>query len=252
MNTSAIYKLIRVWGVGAILFTLRFFQNARDFDSATGLHTMSPLGIALLVVILAATALSFFLSLRQSKEKPLFSEHFSAPGRSTTALIIGTFLLAAGGGLLAKDAFSSGLFSGSASATAIASCAVAALVIIAVPCFLLLTRQMRRRQSPALFLLLPSMFFSAFWVLALYLPVANDPVLARYALPILAAAVAAYAFSQLAGFFRGETRIRTFCFVSECAVTLCLAAAAELNVHSLLYLGCALILSVFTVLQKSR
>ena len=46
------------------------------------------------------------------------------------------------------------------------------------------------------------MFFGVFLVLTVYLPAANDPVLPRYYLQILAAAIAAYAFSQLAGFLR--------------------------------------------------
>ncbi|MBR3704154.1 MAG: hypothetical protein IKM11_01515, partial [Oscillospiraceae bacterium] len=67
--------------------------------------------------------------------------------------------------------------------------------------------------------------------------------------PILAAAVSAYALAQLAGFFRAETRVRTFRFVASYAVTLCIAALAELNAHSILFAACALLLSVFLALE---
>lgn len=246
------FRTIRMWVIGAALFALRFYQNTHDFDNETGLHTLSYAGIALVALIAVAVIAAFRISRRESWEKPPFNENFSVPHTSLTPLITGIFLLAAGGALLAKNAFSSEFLVGSTSAANIASVAVAVLVILSAFCLLLLTRQMRRGSTPSLILVLPSMFFTAFWVLSLYLPSANDPVLAHYCLPILAAASAAYAFSQLAGFFRRETAICSFLFMSECAVILCLAAAAELNVHSLLYLGCALIFTVFSVLQKPK
>lgn len=252
MNTSAIFKLIRMWGIGAALFALRLYQNAKDFDSETGLHTLSPAGIAIIAIVAGAIAAAFIFSRRESKTKPHFSEHFSAPERSTMVMIVGSFLLAAGGGLLVMNAFRADVFSGGAAAADVASLVVGALVIVSFFFFLLLTRQMRRGEEVSLILLLPPMFFAAFWVLSLYLPAANDPVLARYCLPIIAAAAAAYAFAQLAGFFRCETRVRNFSFIAECAVILCVGAAAELNVHSLLYAGCALILTVFFVLQSPK
>lgn len=252
MNSSAIFKLLRMWILGAILFALRLYQNTNDFDSATGLHTMSAAGTALIVLTIAAIAAAFLFSLGESKEQPLFSEYFPAPKKSAAALILGIFLLAAGGALLAKDLFAADVLGGNASAGDFASCAVAVLVILSVPCLLFLTGRMRRGHSYSVLLLLPSMFFSAFWVLALYLPAANDPVFARYCMPILSAAAAAYAFSLLAGFFRRETSVRMFSFISECAVILCMAAVAERNVYSLLYAGCAVIFSVFSLLPKRK
>lgn len=251
MNSSAVLKLIRMWGVGAVLFVLRYLQINRDFDPETGLHTLSGIGIALTALIMAGGIAAFAFSLREKKEKPAFSAHFAAPNKSLLLLILGSFALGAGGAMLLADTMRVYTAEGGFSATEIARLATAVLAIIACPCFLLLTRQLRRgAENAMLALTLPALFFAAFWVLTLYLPSANDPVLARYCLPIVAASAAAYAFALLAGFFRKETGARMFSFIAECAVFLCIGAAAHLNSGSLLFIGCALLLSSFVVLRK--
>ena len=133
-----------------------------------------------------------------------------------------------------------------------AKLATAVLAVAAGIGFVILTAQMRRGETDSVVPVLPVMFFSAFWVLTLYLPVATDPVLARYYLPILAAAAAAYAFAELGGFFRGDTKVRNFSFTAEYATMLCIAACAKLEVESLVYAGCALILTVLLALRGKK
>ena len=104
---------------------------------------------------------------------------------------------------------------------------------------------------PAVAPVLPAMFFGVFLVLAVYLPAADDPVLARYYLPVLASAMVAYAFSLLAGFLRGESSPRSFTPVADLAVVTSVATLADGGLsQKLLFGGCAVILSVFLLLQR--
>ena len=99
--------------------------------------------------------------------------------------------------------------------------------------------------------LLPALFFGVFLVLAIYLPAASDPVLARYYLQMLAAAMVAFAFAQLSGFLQNESCRRRFPPVADLAVMLSIAAMADGGVAlTLLFCGCAVILSVFLWLQS--
>ena len=122
--------------------------------------------------------------------------------------------------------------------------------------FILLTRQVRRGDTLTVFPLLPAMFFSVFFVLAVYLPEESDPVLSRFYIPVLAAAMAAAAFSLLAAFLRQEGNLRTFTFVGNLSVMFCLAAAADGVggdwAKAPLFLGCALVLSVFLFLSREH
>ena len=132
----------------------------------------------------------------------------------------------------------------------IASLVTAALAVVAGCGFLVLTRQMGNGEADSVTPLLPGLFFSAFWMLSLYLPTGSDPVLARYWLPILAAAMQAYALAQLSGFFRKETRPRSFGFTAQVAVMLCIAAMAEPNLRfTPLFLGSAVVMSAFFALE---
>ena len=230
------------WGMGVGMFILRLTQLASAFDPDTGLYTRNAGGIALAVMVAVSFVAAFVLSRTGGKDRPLFCEHFMAPDKSTTVLVVAAFLFAAGGVLVGKDALNAEMRS--------AGLVTAALAVLSCVSVLALTRQMRSNGAPALLPTLPLLFFAALWVLTLYLPAASDPIMARYYLPILAAAVSAYALAQLAGFFRRETRVGTFRLVASYAVTLCISAIAELNVHSILFAACALLLSVFLVMEK--
>ena len=253
MTTAGKIKLIRMWGLGLVMFGLRMHQLRYDFDEKTLLHTPSAVGIALAVLVAAAAVVLFLISRWEVKEKPQFCEHFALPEKSTLLLIAGAFLIAFGGvmpviSVLMQASPTGGLL---ASVGAV-QLAVAVLAAAAGIGFVVLTAQMRRGEAVSVVPVLPAIFFGAFWVLALYLPTAEDPVLARYYLPILAAAATAYAFAELGGFFRGETKVRNFSFAAEYATVLCIAACAKLEIESLVYLGCALILTVLLSLQRKK
>ena len=69
-------------------------------------------------------------------------------------------------------------------------------------------------------------------------------------------AMAAAAFSLLAAFLRQEGNLRTFTFVGNLSVMFCLAAAADGVggdwAKAPLFLGCALVLSVFLFLSREH
>ena len=116
----------------------------------------------------------------------------------------------------------------------------------------LFTRQAGRRAEQGVLPLLPAMFFGVFLVLSEYLPEADNPVLARFYIPLLAAALTSYAFSQLAAFLRKEGSPRSFVFTGDMAVALCLAALADGGGlgQVLLFAGCAVLLTVFLLLRR--
>lgn len=249
--TNTKVKLIRMWLMGLVLFGLRFYQLRYDFDSETLLHETSPVGVALAVLVAVAGVLLFILSRWESREKAAFSGVFGVPGRRNAVLIAGAGMLAIGGVLPVVFALKNASpVVGILDMVNAAEIAAAVLAAAASLGFIALTAQMRRGEVQSVVPVLPAVFFGAFWVLSLYIPTAEDPVMARYYLPILAAAVTAYAFAELGGFFRGETKVRNFSFVAEYAVVLCIASSAALEAGSLMFAGCALILSVFISLQK--
>ena len=228
--------------MGLAMFALRLYQNTYDFEPTTGLHFLSVAGIALVALIVLSGVLAFVFTRSESRERPRFADHFPAPDRSTIVFVSASLLFAAGGAMLAVHAVSADV--------EIAPLVTAVFAVASFLGFLLLTKQMRGSAAFSVGPTLPVLFFSAFWVLTLYLPSANDPILARYYLPILAASVCAFAFAQLAGFFRGETKVRTFSFTAEYAVMLSIAAIAELNRHSLLFAACAVMLTAFLMLPE--
>ena len=240
----ALKKILRPWCIGIILFALRLYQIVMDFDHTTGLALPSLAGTVLVALLFVALAMEFVSTRKLSKDCPAFSDHFIAPQKSLSVLIIGSFLLAGGGLLMGYEAFTLH--------TGIAPLVTAALCAASCCGFLILTRQLKHQEVSSVTPLLPAMFFGTFWVLTLYFPAASDPILARYSLPILAAGVTAYTFALLAGFFRRETKVKTFTLFADFAVMLCIAAAAQLTLsHSLIFLSCALLLSVFLSLQKT-
>lgn len=228
--------------MGLAMFVLRLYQNTYDFEPTTGLHFLSVAGVTLVMLIALSGILAFVSTRGESRERPRFADHFPVPDRSTIVFVSASLLFAAGGVMVGVHAVSTG--------AGIAPLVTAAFALASFLGFLLLTKQMRGSAALSVGPALPVLFFSAFWVLTLYLPSANDPILARYYLPILAAALSAFAFAQLAGFFRCETKVRTFSFIAEYAVMLNLAAIAELNQHSLLFAACAVMLTAFLMLQE--
>lgn len=233
----------RLWFEGLLLFALRLTQNLTGFDPDTGLSLPSLAGV-ILVVLLAADVLYELLECRRlDKTRAGFSQRFAAPQKEVPFLAVGCFLLIAGGGLTA--------LSGAGGASGVAALAAGVMAIVSGGGILFLVRSMRSGGAVSVAPVLPAMFFGVFLVLAIYLPAADDPVLARYYLPVLAAAMVAYAFSLLAGFLRGESSPRSFTPVADLAVILSVAALADGDIsQKLLFAGCAVILSVFLLLQR--
>lgn len=236
---------LRVWCGGIILFGLRLIQDRTGFDPATGLALPSVAGTALVLALAVLAAAELLLVRKQGKDKPSFDSHFAPPERSLTALVIGCMLLGAGGILLLTDA--------GAAVRSLPALVTGVLAVLTCLGFLALARQMRAWDEPNLLFTLPSLFFGVFLVLTVYLPTVSDPVLARYYLPVLAAALVACAFGQLAGFLRRESSPRAFTAVGELAVMTSTAAMADGDrTRALLFAGCAVVLSVFLALQRGE
>lgn len=236
-------KMAPVWGFSAALFLLRLSENMIGFDSETGLAVPIMLRYVLIGVLLLAVLTTVIRCRKVPADCPTFAERFASPDKSTPALILGCFLFIGGGIWLG--------FNGVKEQSGIATLVTAAMAFATGGGLLILVKQMRDGETDSVTPLLPAMFFGAFWVLTLYLPAGRDPVLARYWLPILAAAAASYAFAQLSGFFRRETKARTFSVMARLAVMLCAAAAAELQfTYTALYAACVVVLSGFLALEK--
>ena len=225
----------RVLVQGLLLLCLRLAQNRTGFDPVTGLSVRSVPGLALIACLLLCALAELILCRKLSGERGEFAAHF--------ALAAGSVLLAGGGALLLVSALPQrGLAAIAAGATAAASGLG----------FLLLAKRFQAGAELSVLPVLPSMFFSVFFVLTVYLPAESDPVLARYYIPVLASALTAYAFSLLGGFLRRESSPRAFTFVADLAVLLCITALADANGlgELLLFAGCALVLASFLALRR--
>lgn len=232
----------RLWIQGLLLFGLRLAQNRSGFDPATGLSRPSVPGLVLAVALAVCAAAEAALCLRLPKARVSFSRQFAPPERETLLLVMASLLLAAGGALLALRALPE---------RGVAAMAAGLLAVAAGAGFLVFIRQLRSGAALSVLPVLPSMFFSVFFVLTVYLPAESDPVLARFYIPVLAAASSAYAFSLLAGFLRSESNPRTFACMTNLAVLLNLTALADAGCglgRLLLHAGCALLLTGFLLL----
>ena len=237
-------KLLPLWGIGLALFGLRLAEKLTGFDPVTGLAVPTPARYALIAAVVLAGAYAVAAGWKYHQDKPAFEEHFAAPGKWKGALVLGGFLFIGGGLWLGGQAGANHL--------GLAPMATAGLAALTGCGILVLTKRMGDEEADSTVApLLPALFFAAFWMLSLYIPTGTDPVLARYWLPILAAGMCAYALAQLAGFFRGESRVRDFAIVARLAVMLSIGAAAEPDVtYAPLFIGCAVVLSAFLALEK--
>lgn len=234
----------RLWCAGLVLLGLRLAEFRTGFDPVTGLSLPGlPGRLAVAAVVVMALG-ELAASLRLPGEKAAYGALFAPPERETPALVAGGMLLAAGGALLAAQALPAQNF---------AALAAGVLAAASGLCLVLLTKRLRQGAEVTVAPLLPSMFFGVFFVLTVYLPAENDPVLERYYMRVLAAALAACSFALLAGFLRRESRPRTFVFTADLAVPACMAAMASGGAgERLLFGGCAAVLSVFLLLRRDR
>ena len=250
MKKNKLPQAVRLWRDGAILFILRLIQLRTGFDSDTGLALPSPAGRCLWIGLLLVFAEDAILCLLHPKGgKRSYTCCFDAPGGPALGgLIIGSLLLLAGGLLLFLQTIPS---KGTVAVTA----ATAGLFGIAGGFGLLILAISLRGGSPAVLALVPSMFFSVLFVLAIYFPEEADPVLERYYLPVLGAAMAAYFLYQLSGFLRREGSLRWFDLISNLAAITCIAAAADCLQSPgrlLVYLGFAVTATVFRLLLREE
>lgn len=247
INASALWrKAGRIWVQGLLLLGLRLAQLRVGFDPDTGLSIPSIPGKALAAAVVVCIAAELVLCLRLPRGKASFIGHFAPPEAPVSFAFgaAGAVLLALGGAVLLAEAVLD---------RRVVAAAAGLLGVIAGAGFLLLMWAMCIRVTNIpVWPLLPSLFFGVLFVLTVYIPGENDPVLARFYLPVLAAALAAYAFGQLAGFLRREGSLRGYAFTTNLAVMLCLAATADGGGlwRVLVFTGCAVVLTAFSVLRR--
>lgn len=248
MKNSLYFKGLRLWVQGLLLLALRWAQLKGGFDPETGLARQSAPGIALVVIILLLAAAEAALCVRLPKGKGSYPCRFRPPESPDLPLLAaGSLLLGTGGVLLAFPGLREGGLSTLAIATAAAGVAAAGGILL----FAKQTRSGEGRVLP----LLPSMLFSVLFLLLVYLPQESNPVLARYYLPVLAAALIACAFYQLAGFSCREASMRWFVFFGDLAVPVSLAALADSSENwgqMLAFAGCAMALTIFLLLRRAE
>lgn len=238
------WRVGRLWCAGIVLLLLRLSQNRGGFDPVTGLSVPSLPGVLALVILALCAAGEAALSLRNHKEKSAFTDQFAPPDRELLAAVPGSLLLAAGGIVLALQGFQTG---------DIAAGAAGLLAMAAGAGVLVLNRRARSGGTLSVLLLIPAMLFAVFYVLAVYLPVEDDPVFMRYYLPVLTSAMIAYTFSELAGFLRRESSPRGFIFAGDLSVVLCVMSLADGSLARVLLLaGCALVISVYLLLCRNE
>lgn len=247
MKNSRYFTGLYLWIEGFLLLALRWMQLKNGFDPETGLARQSPAGVVLAAALLILAVVEAVRGFRLPGGKRSYACCFRpAEGPELPLLAAGSLLLGGGGVLLAAEGLQEAGPSVLAAATAAAGVAAAAGILL----FARQTRSGGGRVLP----LLPAMVFSVLFLLLVYLPQESNPVLARYYLPVLAAALTACAFYQLAGFSCREASMRWFAFFGELAVPVSLAALAD-GVGNwgemLVYTGCAMALTVFLLLRRA-
>ena len=241
MKSSFLKNIGRLWLVGGSMLALRVVQNRVGFDSE-GLAVPNLPGKVLAGLIVAAFLVEVILCMRLPKASIPFSQQFASPEKSLLAAICGCMLLVFGGGLLVFESLQAG--------SGIAPLAAGVLAVLAGIGLVVLIRQLKNGEVDSVLPLLPTLFFSVFLVLTIYLGAEGDPVLARFYLAVLASSMTAFAFAQLSGFLMGEGSSRRFTPTADLAVMLSLAALADgSRATALLFGGCAIILSIFLWLQ---
>lgn len=242
MVNSNYWKGLRLWLQGLLLLALRWAQLKTGFDPETGLSVSSVPGTILAVLIVLLIVVEAAVSFRLPKGKRSYLNCMDPLGKyAVPALIIGSFLLGPGG-VLSMNFDTLGIVT-------------AAFGVAATIGLIVFVRQVRKNEKTYTMALLPVMVFSVLFLLTVYIPEESNPVLARYYLPVLAAAMAACAFYQLAGLTCREGSLGWFAFFGDLAVALSLAAMADCagNLGRMLtYFGAALVLTQFLMARRGE
>jgi len=251
MKKGNVIQVGRLWLEGVILFVLRVVQLRTGFDSETGLAQPSLAGRVLWIAVLVCLAVEAVLSFRRPGDgKRSYACCFhTLDGPAPGILAAGSILLMAGGALLLAGALPP------QGSVAVTTAAAGVLGVAGGAGLLLLGRELRGSGAPTVFPLLAAMFFSVLFLLSVYFPEESDPVLDRYYLPVLGAAMAAYFLYQFSGFFRGEGSLRWFCLIGNFAVVTCAASAADClgnPARLLVFLGFAVTATVFLFLLRKE
>lgn len=242
MMNSTYWKGLRLWVLGFLLLSLRWAQVKTGFDPETGLSRASAPGTALAVAIVLLIAAEAALSFRLPKGKRSYLRCMEPIEKNAVPVLAGGSFLLGFGGLLSMEWGLLGIL-----CAACAAAAAAGLIAFAQR-----LRKSGKVQMPAL---LPVMVFSVVFLLTVYVPEESNPVLARYYLPVLAAALPSCAFYQLAGFTCREGSLGWFAFFGDLSVVLCLAAMADCAENwgrIFVYFGYALILTQFLMLRRGE
>ena len=263
MKNNQTLRVGRLWLEGIVLLILRVVQLNTGFDPYTGLALPSTAGRVLWILLLVCIAAEAVLCFRQPKGgKRSFAccfqglEDAKVPGLRlegawVPGLIAGGFLLAGGGALLLVDALLP------QSTLEMIAAAAGLLGIAGGAGFLLLVKKLRSGDGLSVYPLLPAMFFSVLFLLSVYFPEEGNPVLARFYLPLLAAAMAALFLYQLSMFFQAGGSLRGFSFIAGLTVITCFAAMADfaadpVRVKLLIDVGFAVIASIFLLIQRAE
>lgn len=243
MKNSPYFKGLRLWLQGLLLLALRWAELKNGFDSDTGLSRRSVPGMVLAAMILFLAAVELFLCLRtipggkrtyRNCLEPLDRKQLPLLAAGSLLPVIGVVLLPGTGAL---------------------EIAAAAAALGTAVGLILFAKIVRSGADIKVFQLLPAMVFSVIFVLVVYLPEEGNPVLARFYLPVLAAALVSCAFYQLAGLTCREGKLRWFVFCGDLAVPLCLASMADCAGdlgRMLIYFGFALVLTQFLMTRRSE
>lgn len=248
MKNTSYFTGLYLWVQGLLLLALRWMQLKNGFDPETGLARQSPAGIVLAAALLLLAAGEAVRSFRRPREKRSYACCFRPMEGPALPLLAAGSLLLGGGGVLLAAAGPRG------TGPSVLAIAAAAVGVAAAGGILLFARQTRSGEG-RVFPLLPAMVFSVLFLLMVYLPQESNPVLAQYYLPVLAAALIACAFYQLAGFSCREASMRWFVFFGNLAVPVSLAALADSAGNwgrALVYAGCAMVLTVFLLLRRKE
>ena len=264
-----------VTAVGSVLaLALRLWQQLAGFEADTGLAVPGhPAGIALAVALVVTAAVLVVLSRRLPGEKDAraFGQAFSTESAGRlTVIVMGVFLMAAGGALQVLFALMGGglqsvmqesgmmvavVWMGEVSPKEVLILGI--LAIASAVCLFPAVAACRRRgerQDGSVdgnLLLVPVMLLVVRLVM-LYRINSVDPVLQAYYVELLAVVFVTLALYQLAGFAFGQGSLRWYSVCSGLAVVLCAATLADGHDVSgtLFYAGCALSVLGFWLLYR--
>lgn len=242
MKKPLYMKGLRLWVEGLLLLALRWAELKTGFDPDTGLSRRSVPGMILAAAILFCAAAELYTCTRLPGGKRTYLNCLEPLEQNQLPLLAAGSLLLCVGAVLLPGWDTLAIIAAAAGAASAAG-------------LILFARSLRSSETPRAFYFLPAMIFSVLFVLVIYLPEESNPVLARYYLIVLAAAMVSCAFYHLAGLTCREGNLRWFVFFGDLAVPLCLAAMADCAGNlgrMLIYFGFALALTQFLLTRREE